>query len=146
MIIARKYEWLGHLYDRDPGARAAIDEACERNQVSESEKKEMLVFNHFRIAEQMDLGYGVPNQFYTELMDAFEGLDQKEPYDNRLTFNDVTDVEYEVNRKGTAIRLMLYSRHHDGPDALVAVVDVGEKRSEAAAVAGTPSAVRLTVP
>lgn len=126
MVIARKYEWLGHLYDKDPAARALIDEAFERHLVTDSEKKEMLEFNHFRISESMDLGYGVPSLFYTELMDGFAKLDKSDPYDNGLTYNDVTDIEYDVKKNGKAIQLRLISRHRGGPDALVAVAELGD--------------------
>lgn len=59
-------------------------------------------------------------------MNGLEKLDNKSPYDNGLMFLDVTDIEYETSRKGTAIQLRLVNRV-DGLYRIVGFVTIEDK-------------------
>ncbi len=104
MIIQRKHEWLGILYEQDALARAAIDEAFTSEKVGNNEKEKLLNYNHFNIPAFLNIGCGIPGKCYARFMEAFDKLDKTAPYDNGLTFNNVTSIEYETSRKGTAIQ------------------------------------------
>lgn len=105
MIIERKYEWLGQLYKNNPASRAIIDEGFKLANVTAEWKQEVLDYNNQNICAFMNIGCGIPGETYQYMMKEFEKLDETEPYDNGLNFNDVTNIEYETSRKGTAIQM-----------------------------------------
>lgn len=119
MIIARKYEWLGILYDNDPESRKLIDEAFTLTPRAIEEKKFLLEYNHRNISAFLNLGCGIPRETYQHFMKGFEVLDQEHPYDNGLSFKDVTSIEYETSRKGTALQMRFISQVYDLPYRIV---------------------------
>ncbi|MCD8150808.1 MAG: hypothetical protein LUE92_14870 [Clostridiales bacterium] len=110
MIIKRKYEWLGELYSRDGRSKALIDEAFAKESVPDSDKEKLLEWNHYHISRFLNLGCGIPGQVYGYFMNGFEQLDKEYPYDNGLTFNDVSDIEFETSRKGNAIQMRFVNK------------------------------------
>ena len=124
MIIKRKYEWLGVLYENDPLSRQAVDEALACENVKEDWKKELLEYNYSRIPAVFDMGCGFPSNSYVSFMEAFERLDKTNPYDNGMTFKDVNSVEFETSRKGTAIQFRLISKLWDSPRRIIGFVSV----------------------
>ena len=52
-------------------------------------------------------------------MDQFDRLDKTNPYENGLSFKDVTKIEYETSRKGTAIQMRFVSMPFDAPYRIV---------------------------
>ena len=67
----------------------------------------------------MNLGCGIPGECYSSFMDSFEKLDATDPYDNGLSFNDVSCIEFETSRKGTAIQMRFVSKKYDLPYRIV---------------------------
>ena len=124
MIIARKYEWLGILYDNDPESRKLIDEAFTLTPRAIEEKKFLLENNHCNISAFLNLGCGIPGETYQYFMKGFEALDQEHPYDNGLTFKDVTSIEYETSRKGTALQMRFVCQPYDFRYRIVGVVAI----------------------
>lgn len=119
MIIARKYEWLGTLYENDPKSREAIDLAFAHEHIDSEKKDYLLKYNHNNISAFLNLGCGIPGECYQLFMKAFEKLDLDSPYDNGLSFKDVTEVEFESSRRGTAIQLRFVNRVYDLPYRIV---------------------------
>ncbi len=119
MIIPRKYEWLGILYEQDPDSRKLIDEAFRITKTGREKKKWLMDYNMANIPAFLNLGCGIPSDTYRYFMDGFEKLDKTKPYDNGLTFNDVTGIEYETSRKGTAIQMRFISELADSPYRIV---------------------------
>lgn len=121
MIIERKYEWLGILYENDELSKAAIDKAFDTTTFSSDmkSKEELLIYNGAYIPAFMNIGCGIPGECYRKLMGDFEKLDASNPYDNGLTFKDVTRIEYEASRKGTAIQMRFVSERAEMPYRIV---------------------------
>lgn len=119
MIIPRKYEWLGVLYEKDPVSRDLIDKAFAISNCDPEIKEELLKYNQCNIPAFMNIGCGIPGQSYAFFMEGFEKLDESNPYDNDLTFNDVTRIEYETSRKGFAIQMRFVNEACDSPYRIV---------------------------
>ena len=119
MIIQRKYELLGILYQNDQLSKKAIDTAFIEANINEERKKELLEYNHDNISAFMNTGCGIPGACYSHFMDEFEKLDQSYPYDNSLSFKDVSCIEFETSRKGTAIQMRFVSKKYDLPYRIV---------------------------
>lgn len=119
MFIQRKYEWLGVLYQNDLLSKIAIDKAFAQLDISDVRKKELLEYNHSNISAFMGLGCGIPGECYSRFMDEFDKLDNSHPYENGLSFNDVSDIEYETSRKGSAIQMRFVSKKCDLPYRIV---------------------------
>lgn len=119
MIIKRKYEWLGYLYENDPSSKIAIDDAFKVLQLDETLKKELLEYNYCNISAFLNIDCGIPGESYSYFMNEFEKLDKTEPYDNGLSFKDVSSIEYEASRKGSAIQMRFVSKFADCPYRIV---------------------------
>ena len=127
MIIARKYEWLGILYEQDPNSKKLIDEAFEIIKTSQKKKKWLMDYNKTNIPAFLNIGCGIPGETYRYFMVGFEELDKTNPYDNGLTFNDVTSIEFETSRKGTAIQMRFVNQVLDSPYRIVGFAAVENK-------------------
>ena len=119
MVIPRKYEWLGILYKKDAESKKLIDEAFKTVKITQKKKKELLDYNMTNIPAFLNLGCGIPGEVYQYFMEGFEKLDKTNPYDNGLTFNDVSDIEYETSRKGTAIQMRFIAQAWESPYRIV---------------------------
>lgn len=124
MRIKRKYEWFGLLYENDLLAREAIDSAFAEIGFPEDRKKYLIEQDYSILPVNMDMGSGIPGQCYRSFMDCFEELDKTDPYDNGLTFKDVSSADIETSRKGTAIQFRLIKRWYDMPERIVGFVAV----------------------
>ena len=127
MIIARKYEWLGLLYENDPYSHEIIDKAFALSDWGLKEKEKLLSYNHSNIPAFLNLGCGISGESYAYMMKEFEKLDKVYPYDNGLTFKDVTSIEYETSRKGTAIQMRFINQMYDLPYRIVGFAAIGNK-------------------
>lgn len=120
MIIKRRYEWFGHLYEHDAAAKAIVDAVYAKNGAAETFSKESVLKHlHFSIPDFFNIGCGISGRTYAEIMNAFDAADLEQPYDNGLTFRAVNHIEYEVSRSGSHIQLRLVNR---GPDGLYRIV------------------------
>lgn len=60
-------------------------------------------------------------------MKGFEALDQEHPYDNGLTFKDVTSIEYETSRNGTAMQMRFICQPCDSRYRIVGFAAIENK-------------------
>ena len=127
MIIKRKYEWFGALYEKDIKVRALIDEAFELESVSDNLKRELLEGNYHSIPAFMGMGCGIPGKCYVHIMDGLEVLDKEIPYDNELTFGAISRIEYETSRKGTAIQMRFVHESADIPYRIIGFAALDNK-------------------
>lgn len=109
MIIPRKYEWFGMLYEIDEDVKEIVDEAFKRADSDDAWKKKVLEYNYSNISAFFNIGCGLPRGSYKYIMEKFDALDKEKPYDNGLTFRDVTRIEYEASRKGVAMQMRFVS-------------------------------------
>ena len=115
------------LYQNDERSKEVIDKAFSAERIEDDRKKELLNYNYFNISAFLNLGCGIPGKCYSLFMKEFEELDLVYPYDNGLTFNEVTSIEYETSRKGTAIQMRFVSKMFDGPYRIVGFAAVENK-------------------
>lgn len=130
MIIPRKYEWLGVLYENDADVKEIVNKAFSLVEMTPEWKKELLEYNHFNIPAFLNLGCGIPGESYSYIIKEFELLDKEKPYDNGLNFKDVSSIEYETSRKGSAIQMRFVSQHWDGPYRIVGFASIENKDSK----------------
>ena len=83
------------------------------------EKLPQLECNHCNISAFLNLGCGIPGKTYQHFMNGFDVLDQEQPYDNGLTFKDITGIEYETSRKGAAMQMRFVNQTYDLPYRIV---------------------------
>lgn len=121
MIVPRKYECFGILYENDEKARKLIDEAFagfdERGRGITKEK--LIRYNHDRITAWFDLGCGIPGGIYRTILEGFGDLDASCPYDNGLDFRDVRRIEYMPSRKGMALEMRFVHEAVEQPYRIV---------------------------
>lgn len=127
MIIAREYEWFGYLYNNEPLSRELIDEVFSVHKVDNELKKFLLEANHYNAAAYMTFGCGISGDVYAHIIDGFRVLDKTAPYDNGLTFNDVTNIEFETSLKRTAIQMRYVSKIYDIPYRIVGFAAIENK-------------------
>jgi len=130
MIIPREFEWFGALYENDPESRRVIDEGFEKANVNDETKKELIICNQVIIPAFMNIECGIPGKAFRYMMDRFEQLDKTNPYDNGLSFKDVTDIEFESSRKGTAIQMRFVNRISDLPYRIVGFAAIENTEGE----------------
>ena len=70
------------------------------------------------------MGCGLPGEMFTRLLEEFNKLDELSPYDNGLTYRDVTTVVFEPSRKGSAIKLIMKSQKFELPERVVQVIAI----------------------
>lgn len=119
MVIQRKYEWLGIMCEKDNAVKELVEEAFELAEVTPEWKKKLMDYNYSNIPAFLNLGCGIPGESYGHIMAGLEKLDKEVPYDNGLTFKDVTNIEYETSRKGTAMQMRLVNESSELPYRIV---------------------------
>lgn len=108
MIIKRQYETYGMLMTDEKTKAAIYDALSKSNRPMSKERIERIVnYIHWIRFDQTDLGSGIPGECYQLMKKAFEELDKTDPFDNHLTYRDVTQVLTFPSRKGNAIELFL---------------------------------------
>lgn len=90
MIIKRKYESIYRIMQRDPAGRQIVEQAYANAGIDDKEQQRLLEYvlcNRISLSTA-EMGSGIVNIEY--IRNEFERLDVKHPYDNGLTFADVT--------------------------------------------------------
>ncbi len=121
MIIKRKYELIGVLVDRDPESKDILMEALlTRN--NQEEAKEILECdsNSYLYVSGTDLC--IPQ--FDQVMKKIDELDEKKPYDNGLTYSDVSEVISLSSKKGKATELWMISCKPEMPKRIVQIIAV----------------------
>ena len=126
MIIKRKFELFGILYEKDPDSKAVIDSALDAYH-SAQEKKNILEGDSGAIPAYFDMGCGIAGNAYKQIMDGFDKLDKGKPYDNGLSVGDTTKVEFELSRHGKRLQLRLVNQMYDNPYRIVGFVTVSDE-------------------
>lgn len=122
MIIRRQYEILGMVVERDPKAREIVDEVCKD---LDCDLRERIFSPYINLSlYNADMGCGLPGEMFTKLLEEFNKLDETDPYDNGLTYRDVSAVSFEPSRKGSAIKLIMKSQKFELPERAVQVIAI----------------------
>lgn len=121
MIIKRRFEIIGKLLERDEQAKKIImEEMLKRYDFVEAER--ILTADYGVFLYLADMGSAIPNlNFIIEKMDE---LDESVPYDNGLTYSDVTAVQLFPSRQGCAAVLCMISKHADMPERIAQIIAV----------------------
>ena len=124
MIIKRQYELINFLLSRDPTSSDAFDRITKSldPNISATIRRSSFTLN------EAGLGCGLPGEMFGELLQEFNDLDETSPYDNGLTYQDVSKVVTYPSRQGRAIRIILSSQHFEEPERIVAVFAMDESR------------------
>ena len=69
-----------------------------------------------------DMGSCIPASIFNDFMDRLDNLDKMKPFDNGLTYNDVSGIVHYSSRKGNAIMQVLYNCFFDNPARIVQVI------------------------
>ena len=121
MIIERKYATYGQL-SADKATKEAILQVFQQYEVSKRVQDYILDPYNDIIVFNTDMGSGIPGHVFHELCQVFEKLDQTDPFDNNLTYRDVTDSYFLKSRRGAALLQILYRKKADLPTVIVQVI------------------------
>ena len=121
MIIKRKFATYGQLCSDDK-SKNAIAKILEKYKVSQDIYETTLDSYNGLIVLNTDLGSGIPGNAYHEIRAALDELDKTDPFDNGLTYMDVSDILTFSSRKGAAIMQVLYKRRCELPSLIVQVI------------------------
>lgn len=125
MIIKRQYEILGMVVKRDTKAQKIAEQVCKD---LDSELCEAIFSPYISLTlYNAGMGCGLPGEMFSKLLEEFNRLDETDPYDNGLTYRDVTSIEYETSRKGSAIRLIMKSNKAEQAERIVKVIAVDDQ-------------------
>lgn len=121
MIIKRRFEIIGELIDRDERSKEIImDELLKRYDQKEAER--ILLADYQVFMYLADIGSGIPR--LDIIREKLEELDNEIPYDNGLTYADVSSVEILPSRQGKAAVLCMISSKYDSPKRIAQVIAV----------------------
>ena len=90
MIIKRRYVSIYRIMQRDPAGHQIIEQAYANAGIDNKEQQRLLEYvlcNRISLSTA-EMGSGIVNIEY--IRNEFERLDAEQPYDNGLTFADVT--------------------------------------------------------
>ena len=130
MIIKRKFELFGILYENDPDSKAVIDSALDAYH-SAQEKKHILEGDSGAIPAYFDMGCGIAGGAYKQIIKGLDKLDNKKPYDNGLSVGDTTSVEHELSQDGKRLQLRLVKQVYDDPYRIVGLVVLSSEEGKA---------------
>jgi hypothetical protein len=125
MIIRRRYEIIGELIKRDSGAKDVFYKAF--SDAKRPERDFILEADYEVIPHYAGMGSCLPN--LRDILSSLDKLDEMSPYDNGLSYRDVTRIEYQPSRKGNAIQLVMKFSVADCPDRIVKVIAIDDKNT-----------------
>ena len=126
MIIKRQYEILGILVQRDPKAKEIIYRILAG---MENELLEQVLSPFAQITlYNADLSCGIPGYLFQEILKEMNHLDKVEPYDNGLTYRNVSFIAFEPSRKGNAIRIIMKNSYIEQPERIVKVISIDDEK------------------
>ena len=121
MIIKRRFEIIGELINRDERSKEIImDELLKRYDQKEAER--ILLADYQVFMYLADIGSGIPR--LDIIREKLEELDNEIPYDNGLTYADVSSVEILPSRQGKAAVLCMISSKYDSTKRIAQVIAV----------------------
>lgn len=123
MIIKRKYCTYGQLLNDAPSKKVIYDSILNcSNPLPIEEIDRILGLDANTFVFNSDLGCGIPGEAFHNIKQEFERLDKEQPFDNGLTYRDVTHVTTFPSRKGTAVMQIMYQHIMDLPSVIVQVI------------------------
>lgn len=123
MIIKRKYASIYRIMQRDPAGRQIIEQAYTNAGLDDKEQKRLLeyVLSNRISLSTAEKGSGIVDIEY--ITKEFERFDAEQPYDNGLTFADVTrSVVLATSKDKLALCLI---SDFDGDSDIVTFVGLG---------------------
>lgn len=126
MIIARMYERIGRLLERDPRAKRIIMNAFKDSELKGNKKeiRRILEYNYHNSLYKAEYGCGIPQ--VNTIIERFNDLDLSHPYDNGYAYQDVKSVQI-LNKEHHFIQLALISDLGD----IIQVIEMGEHQERA---------------
>ena len=121
MIIKRKYATYGQLIS-DEITKAAIIQIFDKFNVSADVRNYIIDPYNDIIVFNTDMGSGIPGEAYKEIRQKLDELDVTNPFDNNLTYSDVSNTLSFSSRKGNAITQILYCKKVEMPIRIVQVL------------------------
>ena len=129
MIIERKYATYGQLYC-DQASKDTLIRILNKHNTPEFVCNYILNLNNDIIFCNTDMSSGIPGEAFHDLQQAFEDLDKTNPFDNGLTYRDVTEVVTLPSRKGSAVMQLMYMNKADLPKVIVQIVALEYKNGK----------------
>ena len=123
MVIKRKYETYGMLLS-DETTKTVIYSAMRQSSANLTEEQIDATLAHVYWVrfELTEIGSGIPGDALENMKDAFEKLDKTHPFDNKLTYRDVTKTISFPSRKGNAImQYLIRGKNSDLGDEIVQI-------------------------
>jgi len=121
MIIKRKYATYGQL-NNDSISREAIVGILKKYGTSSDTINYIVDSYNPIIVCNTEMSSGIPAKAFEEIVKKLEELDDTHPFDNGMTYRDVSDVRTYPSRKGAAAVQVMYSRKADMPTRVVQVL------------------------
>lgn len=121
MIIARMYERLGRLIERDPKAKKIIMNAFKKTELkgNKQEIRRILEYNYHNSVYKAEYGCGIPH--IGDIEAGFRNLDESDPYDNGYEYGDVKSMQI-LNQEHKYVKMALLSDMGD----IIEVIEMGE--------------------
>ena len=121
MFIKRKYEQIGILTENDPECKKIIMDALllkynpkEAERIFKCDEPCFLYTN--------DMSLCIPE--FDMVMKKLDDLDEIKPYDNGLTYKDVTEVKFLLREKSEEIELWMFSTKIERPTRIVQIIAI----------------------
>lgn len=129
MIIKRKYATYGELYS-DETTKMAIMQIFDEYKVKDYVREGVLNPNNDVLVFNTDMGMCIPSEAYKALRKKLDELDSTHPFDNHLTYRDVTNIMNLPSRKGAAILQIMYRKKAEMPIQIVQAIAFEYKNGE----------------
>lgn len=127
MIIPRKYETYRDLCINDKRAREVIFRYLDslpsdmsKDEAIDSHLSEVFIY-------QSEMGCGVSD--LTSMLDELDALDNEYPYDNGLSYNDVSEVITLPNEEGDSISMIMVMDNAEVNRRIVKVITIKTERN-----------------
>jgi len=124
MIIKRKYEQIGILVEKDIASKEILMKALT-SKYDEMEAERILKCDSDSFLYLADMSLCIPK--YDEVMKILDELDDEKPYDNGLTYRDVTRVQLFPSRKGSAAELWMINLVPERISRIVQIIAIEYK-------------------
>lgn len=122
MIIKRKHETYGMLLS-DEKTKKNMYEIMRKYNLTDQQIKDKFSYIWWTRFEMTEMGAGISGDAYREMKNAFASLDSTDPFDNHLTYSDVTKVLTFPSRKGNAVmQWLIRGANSDLGDEIVQIV------------------------
>jgi hypothetical protein len=119
MIIKRKYELIGELIKRDSESKQIIMDALLTH-FDKNNSEKVLTADADSYLYIKDMSLCIPN--LEDVLNKLDEIDRTKPYDNGLTYRDVTKSEVFSDKSGDAIEVWLISAKTERPNRIVQII------------------------